>query len=235
MSSSVVSSKTMATKTEKRQFLFKVLCVFLSLTLAFVIALIVWMVNGGPEESTTHPLFQNSGSDTLEMLEDICLVEQLVGDGYCDDEANHSGCDFDLDDCCQLESDRNQCTNCTCWVSSEQREVIIEDSCYGMNVMGYLGDGICNLNYNQKEYFFDIGDCCQSSSPWPLSCRFQYEPNECPDNPCIPSNNYCIPQELGDGICQDHNNGPYCDYDFGDCCLNNYDQLDQCCSCACHM
>ena len=165
--SSLVSSKTMATKT--------VLCVFLSLTLALVIAFIVWMVNGGPEESTTHPLFQNSGSDTLEMLEDICLVEQLVGDGYCDDEANHSGCDFDLDDCCQLESDRNQCTNCTCWVSSEQREVIIEDSCYGMNVMGYLGDGICNLNYNQKEYFFDIGDCCIGSRlKKARRCRFYY-------------------------------------------------------------
>ena len=100
---------TMSTKTGKRQFLFQVLYVFLCLTLALVIAIIVWMVNGGPKESTT--LFQNSDSDTLEMPEDICLVEPLVGDGYCDDEANHSGCDFDLDDCCQLESDRNECTN----------------------------------------------------------------------------------------------------------------------------
>ena len=100
----------MSTKTGKRQFLFKVLYVFLSLTLALVIAIIVWMVNG-KKESTTHPLFQNSGSDTLEIPEDICLVEPLLGDGYCDDEANHSGCDFDLDDCCQLESDRNECTN----------------------------------------------------------------------------------------------------------------------------
>ena len=124
----------------------------------------------------------------------------------------------------------------TCWVSSEQREVIMEDNC---QMSLFLGDGICDLNYNKKEYFFDIGDCCQSSLS---TCRSQapifysmvgnQEAIECPDNPCIPSNNYCIPHELGDGICQDHNNAPYCDYDSGDCCfvLVNH---DECCDCAC--
>ena len=225
------------TKTGKRQFLFKVLYAFLSLTLALVIAIIVWMVNGKSENSTT-PRFQNSGSDTLDMPEDKCLVEPLVGDGYCDFEANVEACNFDSGDCCQLESDLSFCPNCTCWLSNEQINDIIGDNCLKSRSI-FLGDGVCDLNYNHPEYFFDIGDCCQ---PTP-SCRVQapifysmvgnQEPIECPDNPCIPSNNYCIPDQLGDGICQDHNNGPYCDYDHGDCCwFHSYDQ--ECCDCSCY-
>ena len=54
----------------------------------------------------------------------------------------------------------------------------------------------------------------------------------CPENPCIKSNNFCIPEELGDGICQDHNNGPYCNYDMGDCCLVGRN-VEECCNCNC--
>ena len=41
---------------------------------------------------------------------------------------------------------------------------------------------------------------------------------------------------MGDGICQDYNNGPLCDYDLGDCCLS-LDKLiyDECCDCICHL
>ena len=98
---------------------------------------------------------------------------------------------------------------------------------------------MCNVNRNTEEYFFDIGDCCLDSSS-EYSCKHTYseetfalEYTNCPENLCIKSNNFCIPEELGDGICQDHNNGPYCEYDMGDCCLGS-DQADEdCCNCRC--
>ena len=54
-----------------------------------------------------------------------------------------------------------------------------------------------------------------------------------PNSTCICCNNFCITEELGVGICQDHNNGPYCDYDLGDCCAA-IDKNDKCCACECY-
>ena len=115
----------------------------------------------------------------------------------------------------------------------------------------HLGNGYCDLNYNNEDNFFDVGDCCLED----LQCRLKFYnftnfvPRFCPENTCIKSNLFCIPEELGDGICQDHNNGPFCDYDLGDCCLTGgLEDLDlvrgtfaiegpknttECCDCLC--
>ena len=115
-----------------------------------------------------------------------------------------------------------------------------ESNCQDWIDLLHLGDGNCDINYNTEEYFFDVGDCCLEldlSSEY--GCRYKdmitgaIEDVYCPENTCIKSNNFCIPEELGDGICQDHNNGKYCDYDMGDCCNPSVD-LEQCCTCACH-
>ena len=64
-------------------------------------------------------------------------------------------------------------------------------------------------------------------------------PRNCTENECvcIPNNLVCNATELGDGKCQDYNNGPLCDYDLGDCCLRwlpDFD-IDECCKCSCHF
>ena len=110
------------------------------------------------------------------------------------------------------------------------------------------GDGYCDLNHNNAENFFDVGDCCLED----LQCRLKFFnftnfiPRFCPENTCIKSNTFCILEELGDGICQDHNNGPFCDYDLGDCCLAGCEggqwqtfclgspkNTTECCDCLC--
>ena len=53
----------------------------------------------------------------------------------------------------------------------------------------------------------------------------------CPENRCITPGNFCIEEELGDGICQFYNNGPFCNYDNGDCCPLIHDT--DCCYCKC--
>ena len=106
------------------------------------------------------------------------------------------------------------------------------------------GDGYCDLNHNNAENFFDVGDCCLED----LQCRLKFFnftnfiPRFCPENTCIKSNLFCIPEELGDGICQDHNNGPFFDFDLGDCCLHlslgnpkNEQEQPDCCTCSCRI
>ena len=215
-------------KAAKKSYLSKVCYVFLGLTIAFVLVFIFWThqsnKRSGPKPPSTLVTKDNA----------TCPVLSLVGDGYCDDEANIVKCGHDLDDCCQVENDRSLCQNCSCILSSSERQVIKEENCGLFNF--FLGDGVCDLQYNKAENFFDIGDCCLNIQD--LMCRQKkihnsvYEYFTCPENLCIESNNFCIPEQLGDGICQDHNNGPFCDMDLGDCCLN---LPIGCCTCSCKV
>ena len=85
------------------------------------------------------------------------------------------------------------------------------------------------MTLNTPEYFFDIGDCCLNNSLSDI---------------CVRSNMTCIAEELGDGKCQDYNNGKLCDFDLGDCCAylqmdwQNYQNINKfheyCCACMCH-
>ena len=38
----------------------------------------------------------------------------LIGDGFCDDEANTAGCSYDGDDCCGDCANTDLCTECAC-------------------------------------------------------------------------------------------------------------------------
>merc|ERR1712172_361934 len=43
-----------------------------------------------------------------------CFNLDWKGDGVCDDENNHGGCDFDGGDCCGEDVDTDLCTICQC-------------------------------------------------------------------------------------------------------------------------
>ena len=43
-----------------------------------------------------------------------CFNLDWKGDGVCDDENNHAGCDFDGKDCCGENVDADLCTLCQC-------------------------------------------------------------------------------------------------------------------------
>ena len=38
-----------------------------------------------------------------------------IGDGWCDDETNNEGCDFDGGDCCLDEIYTDYCLECLCY------------------------------------------------------------------------------------------------------------------------
>ena len=151
------------------------------------------------------------------MSNDSCSFLHIIGDEYCDDEANIAECGYDFEDCCDMDSDRTLCTDCFCYIPEEEIIMLDEDyekNCQKSEVL-HLGDGLCDLLKNDKENYFDVGDCCLEN---PI-CMSSLITLMCPENVCIKSNIFCITEELGDGICQDHNNGPFCQFDLGDCCL----------------
>ena len=172
-----------------------------------------------------------------------CPFWAITGDGYCDDEANIPECGYDFKDCCQMENDRTLCEDCFCYIPEDQKSLMMNEykTKYERD-FGFTnwGNEHCDLNHNNPEHFFDHGDCCLEN----LSCRRMFS-NEgimdsefkfCPENyPCIKSNLFCISEEVGDGICQDHNNSPFCDYDLGDCCLSKIypDEDTECNQCSC--
>ena len=209
----------------------------ISMVCAFTVMIIWYTVWSSKKKGPTDEV--NGAVNDMINSNLSCQHWELAGDGYCDDEANVPDCGYDFNDCCETENDRSLCQNCTCYLSQNKTEKYKESNCQDWIDLLHLGDGNCDINYNTEEYFFDVGDCCLEldlSSEY--GCRYKdmitgaIEDVYCPENTCIKSNNFCIPEELGDGICQDHNNGKYCDYDMGDCCDPSV-VLDQCCICSC--
>ena len=39
---------------------------------------------------------------------------ELISDGYCNDETNNAGCNFDGGDCCGACTNTDQCSDCVC-------------------------------------------------------------------------------------------------------------------------
>ena len=175
---------------------------------------------------------------------DSCPFWHLLGDNYCDDEANIPECGYDLEDCCKVDNDRSTCTDCLCYIPKDKKVVMEEEfikKCfstggYANEWFQYFGDGLCDLGFNSKEHFFDIGDCCLEN-PICMSSTFLSTASDpfCEADNCIKSNLFCVKEELGDGICQGHNNGPFCNHDLGDCCLVTETIKTNCtCNCECH-
>ena len=176
---------------------------------------------------------------------DSCPFMHILGDNYCDDEANILECGYDLNDCCKADRDISLCTDCLCYIPEDKKILLVkqfEDKCFADHAYAndwetYYGDSICDLGFNNKEHFFDIGDCCKEN-PTCTSSTFVSTASDgfCPENVCIQSNIFCIEEELGDGICQGHNNGPLCEYDLGDCCLVIDESQTNCtCNCKCFL
>ena len=180
-----------------------------------------------------------------------CAYLNIRGDQICDDEVNTEECQFDLGDCCDVQNDFTLCSDCFCYSAGHLNNSLSKDcpskSGLELYLEDYIGDGKCQLELNNVEYFFDAGDCCLEypectitiqgdSSLWcQLWCVGTfYESHEvvCPEHVCIKSDIYCIQELMGDGICHDNNNSKLCDWDSGDCCGQSRN-VDFCCTCAC--
>ena len=55
-----------------------------------------------------------------------CVFGELVGNGYCNDEANDAGCNYDGGDCCGTCANTESCLTCLCHLEAVPA---IDNSC----------------------------------------------------------------------------------------------------------
>ena len=139
----------------------------------------------------------------LSFLVPGCDDVALVGNGFCNDEANNEDCNYDGGDCCVVNANTNYCSDCACH--------LIETCAAGYHPL--VGNGFCDDETNIAECNYDDGDCC----------GYSINSDHC--NECT-----CFHQEtclagvthafVGNGVCNDETNIAECDYDGADCCSN---------------
>ena len=139
-----------------------------------------------------------------------CDNVSLVGNGFCNDEANNADCNYDGGECCFATANTDYCSDCACHL---------------LETCGYhsmVENGFCDDNTNIAGCY-DGGDCC----------GYNINSEHCAE--CI-----CYLQEtclagvhplVGDGFCNYETNNFDCDYDGGDCCVNI--NTDYCSGCNC--
>ena len=57
-----------------------------------------------------------------------CLNDDLVADGYCDDDTNNLACNYDGGDCCGFEVLEDYCDDCDClegWDVDEGQKLLL--------------------------------------------------------------------------------------------------------------
>ena len=154
----------------------------------------------------------------------------MVGDGFCNDEANNAECNYDGGDCC-VNVNTTFCSECTCHYQENCAAGLIlsclyHERCLAGFIPPMVGDGICNDETNHQDCNYDGGDCCLSSSNL----------NECSECICYHKET-CVagflPSSVGDGFCNYETNNNQCYYDGLDCCVFP-DDTTFCSNCSCH-
>lgn len=173
-----------------------------------------------------------------------CVKLNFVGDGFCDDDNNVCGCDWDNGDCCGdsgKNAQFNCCDDCLCLDPAMQDL----ECAQGCGTPAWQGDGHCDDGNNLCGCDWDLGDCCDTNG------NFNY----CTVCLCMdPSSEWYFAAEttttstvgettlyscagdcegatwVGDSFCNDGNNICGCDWDGGDCCddISNYSLCDDC-------
>ena len=182
-------------RVKKTNTLEYVIFSLLSVFAASLVTIIFWNSNSSDLADDIIIIGTENPLDLQEVTSNYsCSFWHIIGDEYCDDEANIVDCGYDFEDCCDMESDRTLCTDCLCYVPEEEIIMLEEEyekNCQKFEVL-HLGDGLCDLLNNDKENYFDVGDCCLEN---PI-CMSSLITLMCPENVCIESNIFCIPEEL---------------------------------------
>ena len=96
-------------------------------------------------------------------------------------------------------------------------------------IQEWIGDGLCEDENNVPQCDYDGGECCGIvDKKHCKECKCK-DPSFGPPKRTFPDK--CIHEWIGDGLCEDENNVPECDYDGGDCCIDTEQKHCQKCEC----
>jgi len=165
-----------------------------------------------------------------------CSTPQWQGDGFCDDDNNHCGCDWDGGDCCGTGAATQYayCKNCYCLDPDDDNYAPPSDdaTCLGQCYhTSWVGDNYCDDGNNNCGCNWDGGDCCGTAN------KYQHCTKCACLDPDLPWLQTCTGScahsaWTGDGYCDDGNNNCGCDWDQGDCCGEDK-KYTQCTECKC--
>ena len=98
----------------------KVIVIFCLVTVSFALFVMIFYHTKSNPEDIGKELKQKT-NNVSSIANDTCQDEiiTLIGDGFCDDEANDEKCFYDLGDCCQFENPETffTCSSCQCKVN----------------------------------------------------------------------------------------------------------------------
>ena len=93
----------------------------------------------------------NQKEPNVKEVVESCHLSQYQGDGFCDDEVNTPECSFDLGDCCNEETDKTLCSDCTCQAPENNYTLIRNVSYYHFQFTNAPLDG-----HDQALIWFDL-------------------------------------------------------------------------------
>merc|ERR1712178_623464 len=144
----------------------------------------------------------------------------MGGDGFCDDNNNYGGCNWDGGDCCGDKANIKYCKLCECrdCTKAKQKDCPGKKNCKFPN---YKKDGNCDDENNNCRCDWDGGDCCAKTNGGSVKTKYCkacacLDPDNKSDSNC--KGGCQFPNYKGDGNCDDENNNCGCQYDGGDCC-----------------
>ena len=112
-------------------------------------------------------------SNGNESCTETCMHPEWKNDGYCEDENNHCGCDWDGGDCCGYDIIGMQMYNC------EHQECLcldpnfVEPDWDSCGDPWFWNDGECDGYNNNSGCHWDGGDCCGEDVIPTGLCKYQ--------------------------------------------------------------
>merc|ERR1739844_6653 len=104
-----------------------------------------------------------------------CGFPQWQGDGYCDDDNNNDGCDYDGGDCCGDDVNTKYCTECEC-LDPDFEEDDCEDLWWSSWCQGKKNQGKCNRPFVAQKC---QKTCFNCEAPTEPPCQDKWSTSKC--------------------------------------------------------
>ena len=165
-------------------------------------------------------MIKERSSNGNESCTETCMHPEWKGNGWCEDENNNCGCDWDGGDCCGYDIAYMQSYNCEHQECECLDPNFVEPDWNSCGEPWWWKDGMCDDENNNSGCQWDGGDC-DSNDTGPEKDTTTILPNSCEH-----------PHWINDGYCDDENNNSGCEWDGADCCGDNVNTR-YCTECAC--